>query len=86
MTHRGRCTHTLEVSHGTQYKVVPRGDFTLLFVAEGSGVMIGGPGGTPDLLDRFDAMVLEPGKAYDVGGHYSTIFIVDIHSQACTVS
>jgi environmental stress-induced protein Ves len=82
MTHRGRCTHTFEVSHGTTYKVVPRGDFTLLFMAEGSGVRIGEPGGTPAMLERFDAIVLDPGKAYDVGGHYSTIFIVDIHTQA----
>jgi environmental stress-induced protein Ves len=86
MTHRGRCRHTFEVSHGTAYKVVPRGDFTLLFVAEGAGVMIGKTAATADLLDRFDAVVLDPGQAYDVSGHYSTIFIVDIHIQACTSS
>ncbi len=82
MTHRGRCRHTLEVSHGTSYNIVPRGDFTLLFVAEGAGVMIGRPGAKPHLLDRFDALVLDPGVTYDVGGSYSTLFIVDIHTQA----
>jgi environmental stress-induced protein Ves len=86
MTHRGRCSHTFEVSHGTAYKVLPRGDFTLLFIADGSGVMIAKPGTKADLLDRFDAIALDPGQAYDVSGHYSTIFIVDIHFQACTSS
>ncbi len=82
MTHRGRCHHTFEVSHGTIYKVVPRGDVTMLFVAEGSRVAIGRAGAAPDLLDYLDAIVLEPGASYDVAGHYSTIFIVDIHTHA----
>ncbi len=86
MTHRGRCSHTFEVSHGTSYKVVPRGDFTLLFIAEGAGVMIGRPGATADLLDRFDAIVLDAGESYHVNGHYSTIYIVDIHTTPCTLS
>lgn len=86
MTHRARCSHTFEVSHGTSYKVVPRGEFTLMFVAEGAGVMVGEPGATPDLLDRFDAIVLDAGRTYEVNGHYSTIYIVDIHSLPCTAS
>ncbi len=86
MTHRARCSHTFEVSHGTSYQVVPRGDFTLLFIAEGSGVMVGQSGAAPDLLDRFDAILLNAGKTYEVNGHYSTIFIVDIHRQPCTAS
>jgi environmental stress-induced protein Ves len=81
MTNRGRCSHTFEVSHGTSYKVVPRGEFTLMFIAEGEGVMIGEAGSAPNLLDRFDAIVLNPGKACEVNGHYSTIFIVDIHTK-----
>jgi environmental stress-induced protein Ves len=81
MTNRGRCSHTFEVSHGTSYKVVPRGEFTLMFIAEGAGVMIGEPGAAPDLLDRFDAIVLDSGKTHEVNGNYSTIFIVDIHTK-----
>lgn len=86
MTRRTRCSHTFEVSHGTSYQVVPRGEFTLLFLAEGAAVRVGQPGAVPCVLDRFDALLLDSGKAYEVNGHYSTIFIVDIHLLPCTAS
>ena len=78
MTRRARCHHRLgrrRLSGISQF--APRGDVTVLFLAEGDSLAVNSDAERIGLV-RFDAVVFDAGTIWTLEAGQATIFVVDI--------
>lgn len=83
MTRRARCHHRLgrRVLSGSS-EFAPRGDVTVLFLAEGDSLSVSSDSERIGLV-RYDAVVFDSGAVWTLEAGQATVFVVDIFlSQA----
>lgn len=78
MTRRARCHHRLgkRVLEGAS-EFAPRGDVTILFLAEGDTLSVSSDSERIGLV-RYDAVVFDTGTVWTLEGQQATVFVVDI--------
>ncbi len=78
MTRRHRCTHRLgrRVLDGAS-EFAPRGDVTVLFMAEGESLSVSCDTERMGLV-RYDAVVFDGGTVWTLEASQATVFVVDI--------
>ena len=78
MTRRERCHHRLgrRVLSGSS-EFAPRGDVTILFLAEGDGLSVCSDSERIGLV-RYDAVIFDTGTVWTLEAGQATVFVVDI--------
>lgn len=78
MTRRARCHHRLgkRVLEGAS-EFAPRGDVTILFLAEGDTLSVSSDSERIGLV-RYDAVVFDTGTVWTLEAQQATVFVVDI--------
>ena len=78
MTRRSRCHHRLgrRVLEGRS-DFAPRGDVTILFLAEGDSLSVSSDSERIGLV-RYDAVVFDSGAVWQLEAGQATVFVVDI--------
>lgn len=78
MTRRARCHHRLgrRVIEGAS-EFAPRGDVTILFLAEGDTLSVSSDSERIGLV-RYDAVVFDTGTVWTLEAQQATVFVVDI--------
>ncbi len=78
MTRRSRCHHRLgrRVLEG-ESEFAPRGDVTILFLAEGDSLSVSSDSERIGLV-RYDAVIFDTGTVWTLEAGQATVFVVDI--------
>jgi uncharacterized protein len=78
MTRRARCHHRLgrRVLSGSS-EFAPRGDVTILFLAEGDSLSVSSDSERIGLV-RYDAVIFDSGTVWTLEAGQATVFVVDI--------